>query len=57
MCADAFTASSVADVPLLISSTAHYGKFASDIVEATGICGTDASPVLAAACTIKSAEG
>lgn len=33
-----------ADVPMLISSTAHYGKFASDVVAIVGGSEVDASP-------------
>ena len=33
-----------ADVPMLISSTAHYGKFASDVVDIVGVSDAGAAP-------------
>ena len=33
-----------AEVPMLISSTAHYGKFASDVVDIVGVSDAGAAP-------------
>lgn len=46
-----------AEVPLLISSTAHYGKFASDIVETVQACSaTAAAPEMLAALASKASR-